>query len=65
MYYLNNPKIISMLCHFANFASVLGLQSYDFLFCYNTINQQIIFYIKQKYHLKRVEIPKKLVIFPK
>lgn len=54
-----------MLCHFANFASVLGLQSYDFLFCYNTINQQIIFYIKQKYHLKRVEIPKKLVIFPK
>ena len=52
---LNNHKIISVLGNFANFVSVLGLQSYDFLFCYDIINQRIIFLYKAKTPLKRGE----------
>ena len=52
---LNNRKIISVLGNFANFVSVLRLQSYDFLFCYDIINQCIIFLYKVKIPLKRGE----------
>ena len=52
---LNNRKIISVLGDFANFVNVFGLQSYDFLFCYDVINQRIIFLCKAKTPLKRGE----------
>ena len=52
---LNNRKIISVLGNFANFVSVLGLQSYDFSFCYSVINQPVIFLCKAKIPLKRGE----------
>ena len=63
MYSLNNRKIISMLDNFANFASILGLQSYDYLFCSCVVNQRIIFLCEAKIPLKRGEIAKKTVVF--
>ena len=59
MYSLNNRKIISMLDNFANFVSILGLQSCDYLFCSCVVNQRIIFLCEAKIPLKRGEIAKK------
>ena len=63
MYSLNNRKIISVLDNFANFANILGLQSYDYLFCSCVVNQRIIFLREAKIPLKRGKIAKKTVIF--
>ncbi len=38
-----NQCVILNFANFANFASAFFLQSYDFLFCYNTKNQKFIF----------------------
>ena len=56
-----NRKKINLLIDFANFVSILELQSYDFLFYYYAINQTITFLVKAKYPQNSEKIPKKLV----
>ena len=46
--YSYNRKKINLLIDFANFATVLELQSYGFSFCYCTINQLITFFVNVK-----------------